>query len=97
LVFYILLINAIRGENMTARSKTIVEGNEFYTNEYETLTVNQKEAETFQDWIYENMTALYELKLNYEIHPMRNGTFTINWWGSDFASIEDILNGEAEL
>ena len=44
---------------MTARSKTIVEGNEFYTNEYETLTVNQKEAETFQDWIYENMTALY--------------------------------------
>ena len=55
---------------MTARSRTIVEGNEFYTNEYETLTVNQKEAETFQDWIYENMTALYELKLNYEIHPI---------------------------
>ena len=82
---------------MTARSKTIVEGNEFYTNEYETLIVNQKEAETFQDWIYENMTALYKLKLNYEIHPMRNGTFTIKWWGSDFASIEDILNGEAEL
>ena len=97
MVFYVLLTNAIRGENMTARSRTIVEGNEFYTNEYETLTVNQKEAETFQDWIYENMTALYELKLNYEIHPMMNGTFTINWWGSEFASIEDILNGEAEL
>ena len=82
---------------MTARSKTIVEGNEFYTNEYETLIVNQKEAETFQDWIYENMTALYKLKLNYEIHPMSNGMYTINWWGTEFASIEDILNGEAEL
>ena len=81
---------------MATRSKTIVDGNEFYTNEYETLTVNQKEAETFQDWIYENMTTLYELKLNYEIHPMRNGMFEINWWGSEFASIEDILNGEIE-
>ena len=81
---------------MATRSKTIVEGNEFYTNEYETLIVNQKEAEAFQDWIYENMTTLYELKINYEIHPMRNGTFTINWWGSEFASIEDILNEEIE-
>lgn len=82
---------------MATRSKTIVEGNEYYTNEYETLTVNQKEAETFQDWIYENMVSLYKLKLNYEIHPMSNGMYTINWWGSEFVSIQDILNGEAEL
>ena len=41
------------------KSKTIVEGNEFYTNEYESRIVNQKEAETFQDWIYENMTLLF--------------------------------------
>ena len=33
--FIYMIINAIKGEDMTA-SKTIVEGNEFYTNEYET-------------------------------------------------------------
>lgn len=82
---------------MTARSKTIVEGNEFYTDEYERQIVNQKEAETFQDWIYENMTSLYELKLNYKIYPTQNGMFEINWWGTEFASIEDILNDEVEL
>ena len=81
---------------MTA-SKTVIQGNQFYTEEYERQIVNQKEAETFQDWIYENMTTLYELKLNYKIYPTQNGMFAINWWGSEFASIEDILNGEAEL
>ena len=78
-------------------SKIVVEGNEYYTEEYESRIVNQKEAETFQDWIYENMVSLYKLKLNYEIHPMSNGMYTINWWGTEFASIEDILNDEAEL
>ena len=81
---------------MTA-SKTIVQSNQFYTEEYESRIVSQKEAETFQDWIYENIASLYKLKLNYEIHPMSNGMYTINWWGTEFASIEDILNDEVEL
>jgi len=81
---------------MTA-SKTIVQGNQFYTEEYESRIVSQKEAETFQDWIYENMVSLYKLKLNYKIYPTQNGMFEINWWGSEFVDIQDILNGEAEL
>jgi len=82
---------------MTA-SKKIVQGmNEYCTVEYESRIVNKREAEAFQDWIYENMASIYELKLNHEIHSMTNGMYTINWWGSDFGSIEDIMNDEVEL
>tara|TARA_B100000902_G_scaffold110967_1_gene112351 strand:+ start:854 stop:1105 length:252 start_codon:yes stop_codon:yes gene_type:complete len=83
---------------MTANSKTIVEGmNEYCTVEYESRIVNKREAEAFQDWVYENMASIYELKLNHKIYPTRNGMFEINWWGTEYVDIQDILNGEAEL